>query len=182
MKLREDLARMIVHDMRSPLTGIIGYTRLLRDSVDGAEAREMLEEIDTQAQRLNAFANDLLMMARMEEGRLRANRQPDQAALGGLISNAIKFTPPGGHVTVRANRVDREVVLSVKDTGIGIPQPHLESIFQPFTQVSGGIARPSPGSGVKLALCRGLAELHGGRIAVHSEPGQGSRFDVFLPA
>ncbi|THF74824.1 hybrid sensor histidine kinase/response regulator [Cohnella fermenti] len=97
-----------------------------------------------------------------------------------LIGNAVKFTQQG-EVTVSA-RADGEMVhLTVADTGIGIEENKLETIFQSFEQVGTSVAREYGGAGLGLGIARKLAELHGGRIAVASVPGQGSAFTVSLP-
>ena len=98
-----------------------------------------------------------------------------------LISNAVKFTPPGGRAGIEAWTQGELVYFSVMDTGIGIATPDLRRIFEPFTQIDSSLSRQQEGTGLGLALVRKLAELHGGRIDVDSEPGQGSRFTVILP-
>src|SRR5690606_40475472 len=87
-----------------------------------------------------------------------------------LIDNAIKFTPRGGRVTVRAEGGDHEVVFSISDTGPGIPQEQLAHLFEPFWQAKR--ARRA-GAGLGLAIARGIVEAHGGWIRVESETGRG---------
>ena len=98
-----------------------------------------------------------------------------------LLSNAVKFTPEGGRVAVRAARADRPVEISVSDTGIGIAPEDQEAIFEEFRQVGTDYARKREGTGLGLALARRFVELHGGRIWVKSEVGQGSTFTFTLP-
>ena len=97
-----------------------------------------------------------------------------------LLSNAVKFTPPGGHVTLASARVDGEVQVAVVDTGPGIAAEDRERIFEEFQQTDVGVGQRE-GTGLGLPLSRRLVELHGGRIWVESEPGQGSRFVFSLP-
>jgi signal transduction histidine kinase len=97
-----------------------------------------------------------------------------------LLSNAVKFTPDGGRIDVRARVVDGAVEIAVRDTGIGIAADDLEHVFDEFRQVGQGTAR-SEGTGLGLALTKQFVELHGGRIWVASEPGQGSTFTCTLP-
>ncbi len=97
-----------------------------------------------------------------------------------LLSNAIKFTPEGGHVVVLAWHEAGRVLLCVADSGIGIAPEDQERIFEEFEQVDTGEQRRQ-GTGLGLALTRRLAELHGGRVWVESQPGAGSRFMVELP-
>jgi signal transduction histidine kinase len=98
-----------------------------------------------------------------------------------LISNALKFTPDGGRVTVRADPGPERIVFEVEDDGPGIPEAELERIFERFHQVDGSMSREQAGTGLGLALARELARLHGGDITVRSRPGAGSVFRVELP-
>jgi signal transduction histidine kinase len=96
-----------------------------------------------------------------------------------LSGNAVKFTTRG-RVTLRAASSTDRLVLTVEDTGPGIPRAQLEAIFEDFVQVEGSGAA-SQGSGLGLSIVKRLVALHGGRIEVDSEQGRGSRFDVSLP-
>jgi signal transduction histidine kinase len=97
-----------------------------------------------------------------------------------LLSNAVKFTPEGGSVVVASARADREVQVSVTDTGAGIAPEDHERIFAEFQQTDVGLSQRE-GTGLGLALSKRLVELHGGRIWVESELGHGSRFVFTLP-
>ncbi len=96
-----------------------------------------------------------------------------------LINNAIKFTPAGGKISVGAMIESNQLMLSVADTGIGIPQEHQSKIFERFHQVSE--AHKEVGTGIGLALVKELVALMGGEISVNSEVGKGSEFKVVLP-
>jgi signal transduction histidine kinase len=99
-----------------------------------------------------------------------------------LVGNAVKFTPPGGQVWVRADAADGMVRVEVGDTGPGIPPEEREKIFLPFHQVPTGKSGDKPeGTGLGLALAKKFVEMHGGRIWVESEIGKGSRFFFTLP-
>ena len=99
--------------------------------------------------------------------------------LSNFLSNAIKFTPQGGRVAVRSSRRGQDLVLSVTDSGIGIPDAERKRVFERFYQVDTGDYYE--GTGIGLAMCRELATLLGGRVWVESEPGVGSTFFVGLP-
>ena len=98
-----------------------------------------------------------------------------------LLSNAVKFTPQGGRVGVRAERVNGAVEVSVSDTGIGIAPEDQEAIFEEFRQVGTDYARKREGTGLGLTLARKFVELHGGRLGVKSHVGEGSTFTFSLP-
>jgi DNA-binding response OmpR family regulator len=104
---------------------------------------------------------------------------------GLLVANAVKFTPDGGHVTVEARLGDGEIVVAVRDTGIGFAPEDGDRIFDAFQQAAHSdnryITRPE-GTGLGLAIARRFVELHGGRIWATSEPGKGSEFAFTLPA
>jgi len=107
-----------------------------------------------------------------------------QQVLVNLLGNAVKYTE-AGEVALRCRvQIDRpgtEIVFTVHDTGVGLPQDQQEAIFEPFTQVDSFITRPQPGSGLGLAICRELVTLQGGRIGVQSEVDQGSTFWFTIP-
>jgi signal transduction histidine kinase len=102
-------------------------------------------------------------------------------ALGNLLGNAIKFSPPGATVWVTVEPRRDQVLVRVKDQGRGIPADKLETIFGRFEQVDSSDARDKGGSGLGLAICRSIIEQHGGRVWVHSTLGQGSTFSFTLP-
>ena len=103
-------------------------------------------------------------------------------ALTNLISNAIKYSPPGAAITMTATRVDDyEARLDVHDMGRGIPDDKLESIFERFQQVDASDSRAMGGTGLGLAICRSIVAQHGGRIWATSPPKQGATFHLTLP-
>ncbi|GAA6200380.1 PAS domain S-box protein [Aquicoccus sp. SU-CL01552] len=97
-----------------------------------------------------------------------------------LLSNAVRFSEPGGSVDVRVQRDGARVAVSVIDRGIGIPKKFLKSIFQPFTQADQSDARTTAGAGLGLAIARSIVEEHGGSIEVQSVEGQGAVFSFYL--
>jgi len=98
-----------------------------------------------------------------------------------LVSNALRHTPPGTNIWVRARGRDGGIALVVEDEGRGIPTELRDAIFEPFRQAPGSSSEHSPGVGVGLSLVRRFAELHGGRAWLEDRPGGGSSFHVFLP-
>ncbi len=99
-----------------------------------------------------------------------------------LLVNAVKYTPPGGSIEATLQSDERDAVLEVRDSGIGIPIDLLPRVFDRFVQGEGGAERSEGGLGIGLSLVRRLVELHGGSVGVASEgPGRGSTFSVRLP-
>ena len=101
--------------------------------------------------------------------------------LQNLLTNAIKFTPEGGSITVEAEATGNGVHVAVHDTGIGIPEKEWEWIFKPLHQLENSLVRQHAGIGIGLALAKNLVELHGGRIWVESTVGHGSTFHFTIP-
>jgi signal transduction histidine kinase len=99
-----------------------------------------------------------------------------------LVENAVKYSPEGGEVRVRVWCEDGEAHLTVADRGIGIPREDLPHVFDRFRRGTNVDDRRFAGMGLGLYICRGIAEQHGGRLWGSSEPGQGSTFQVVLPA
>ena len=132
------------------------------------------EKAATGGVRLSLEVADDIDVVRGDERRLRQ-------VVFNLLANAVKFTPPGGNVVVAAERVDRNVCISITDTGAGIATEDQERIFEEFQQTDAG-AGQREGTGLGLAVSKRLIELHGGRIWVESELGRGSRFSFTLPA
>jgi signal transduction histidine kinase len=98
-----------------------------------------------------------------------------------LMTNGIKFTEPGGSVTVTAALTRRWLTLAVADTGVGISQADIQRVFAPFEQVDGSLARRSDGVGLGLPITRSLMRLHGGDISLSSKEGEGTTVVVRFP-
>jgi PAS domain S-box-containing protein len=112
----------------------------------------------------------------------RADQAKVQQVLLNLLSNALKFTAPGGRVTVWAERAGANVVTHVRDNGIGVEADKLDAIFEPFIQVGRSLTSDHEGTGLGLAISRDLARGMRGDLTVVSEPGEGSTFSLVLPA
>jgi two-component system cell cycle sensor histidine kinase PleC len=112
---------------------------------------------------------------------VRADRRGIKQIVLNLLSNAIKFTPEGGRIAIRAQRQGDIVSVSIEDTGIGIPQSAMEKIGRPFEQVQSQFTKSHQGSGLGLAIAKALAEMHGGRLCIHSQQGVGTLVHVELP-
>jgi two-component system phosphate regulon sensor histidine kinase PhoR len=104
-----------------------------------------------------------------------------QEILQNLLDNALRYTMPGGHIRVRAVVEGSDIVLSVADSGIGIPKIEQDRIFERFYRADAARSRESGGTGLGLSIVKHLVEASGGRIKVESEVGHGSTFFVYLP-
>lgn len=128
---------------------------------------------------------NIRLMCSMEQGitGVRADKRRLTQILVNLLDNAVKFTPAGGTVGLEVSFDDRHehIQLVVWDTGVGIAEDDYPRLFQPFTQVEGGLSRKHGGVGLGLTLVRRLVDLHGGSVSLESVPGEGSRFTVSLP-
>jgi two-component system, OmpR family, phosphate regulon sensor histidine kinase PhoR len=104
-----------------------------------------------------------------------------QEVLQNLLDNAVQYTPSGGKIEIGATHADRLVVITVTDTGIGIPEAEQSRIFERFYRVDAARSREAGGTGLGLAIARHIVEAHGGRIWVESAVGEGSRFHFSIP-
>jgi len=102
--------------------------------------------------------------------------------LGNLVSNAVKYTPPGGRITITGGRRGREVELRVEDDGLGISEEDQRGLFQAFFRTTNPDALHEPDTGLELAIVASVAERHGGHVEVRSRLGEGTEFTVTLPA
>ena len=109
------------------------------------------------------------------------DRRRMEQVLRNLISNAIKYSPDGGTITVRGSQDCHQVLIGISDEGIGIPQQHLEKVFERFFRVDNQVTRQVSGAGLGLAVCRGIVGAHGGRIWAESALGVGTTIYFALP-
>jgi two-component system, sensor histidine kinase and response regulator len=227
-RAKSDFLANVSHEVRSPMNGILGMTKLALETELTREQRDYLDAVKGSAEGLLELINDLLDFSKIEAGKLEVDvepfdlgaliaetlrtfalraqekglelvhdvprrvptlvigdRQRVRQVLVNLVGNAIKFTPHG-EVVVAVREVARaehrsRLVISVADTGIGIPVEKRAVIFEAFTQADGSTTRLFGGSGLGLAISSGLVAIMGGTIEVTSELGGGSRFEVELP-
>lgn len=110
-----------------------------------------------------------------------ADRRALKQVIINLMSNAVKFTPEGGTITLAAHSDNKNITLTIADTGIGIPQRDIEKLGRPFEQVENQFTKSRGGSGLGLAISRSLVELHGGKLSILSSVGKGTTVKVTLP-
>ena len=221
-KLRGEFVSTVSHEFRTPLTGIQGFSEMMRDEdLTIAQMREYAGDINKDAQRLARLISDMLDLDRMESGlmtlianpvdlngivsdaaaqfRLRSASHPITLDLDhglpkltgdpdrlrqvvtNLLSNAIKYSPGGGAVELRTRREANQVMLTVRDHGIGIPNEHLETIFERYSRIESMATHTIQGTGLGLPIVRQIVQLYQGKVWATSEAGKGSVFHVQLP-
>lgn len=163
-----DVSRIITGKLRMEM-GAVDLVPLLKDAIDGVrpaiDAKGLT--IDTSWSRVPAIWGD--------GDRLRQ-------VLWNVLANAVKFTPEGGHISVRAGRIDGYVEIKVVDDGIGIPRDVLPFVFDRFRQADSSATRAHGGLGLGLAIVKQLVEMHGGSVNAASDgTGEGTEFTIRLP-
>jgi two-component system sensor histidine kinase HydH len=202
------LSAGLAHELRNPLASIRGSADLLARSSSNADpmVRELAGIISSEVERTNSLVTRFLDFARpleprraltdvtgvidkaAERAKVELIREyspslpllPIDAELMGqvflnLLSNAAQASPPGSPITVRTREVAEQAEISVIDHGCGIPPDTIETIFNPF------VTTKQDGVGLGLAIVAKIVDGHGGKMAVDSQPGKGSTFQVFLP-
>ncbi len=170
----------LINDLLDVSRVAFGKIRLERDAVDLAEMLGgIARTVGPEAERREVT---LRWHVERQPAGILADPQRIRQAVNNLLSNALKFTPPGGEVAVTLTHDDRIVTIAVRDTGEGIAPDVLGHIFEPFRQAPAGTTEGATGLGLGLAIVRELVELHGGSVRAESEGlGRGATFIVELP-
>jgi len=221
---RAEFLAMLTHDIKNPLTSLMGYTDYLLEDPgqrDATKREEVLPWIKSNAFTILSLVNNYLDLSRIEDKQLNLHKEPisvndllnriarqyagearhrqitlelqlqkkppwvegDHLALerifANLVYNALKFTPKQGKVTVSSAARHGEVVVTVADTGPGIPTEEIPILFGKYQRAAG--ARRKDGTGLGLFIVKTLVEAHHGRIEVESQLGSGTCFRIFLP-
>ena len=222
-ELRRQMTADIAHELRTPLSVILGYTEALSDG-KLLGSPEMYDAMHGEAKLLSHLIDDLRTLSLADAGELSLARQicapaallertaashatlalqkgidlsldvapelpairvdPERMAqvLGNLVTNALRFTPDGGLITITVTPKSKEVQIDIQDNGVGIPEEFLEKIFQGFFQVEDHMTRTYGGMGIGLNIARGILQLHEGRVWAESDgPDQGAKISVVLP-
>ena len=220
-KLRRQMTADIAHDLRTPLSIILGYTEALSDGKFQGTP-EIYEVMHKEAQHLSHLVEDLRTLSLADAGELKLVRRPvapqallestasahraqalqsqidlaveaapglplvevdpDRMAqvLGNLVSNALRYTPAQGQITLSAQANEHTVCLRVQDTGAGIAPADAPHIFDRFYRADKPRQRQEGESGLGLAIAKSIVEAHGGAISVESAPGAGAAFTITL--
>jgi CheY-like chemotaxis protein len=184
---REMMERQLAHMVRL-IDDLLDVSRINRNKMELRRSRVLLADVISSAVEIarpmiDAAGHELAVSLPPEPVYLDADLTRLAQVFGNLLTNSAKYTRPGGHIRLAAERRGRDVVVSVRDDGIGIPAASLRSIFDMFSQVDRSMERTAGGLGIGLALVKGLTEMHGGTVTAESAGvGQGSTFTVRLPA
>jgi signal transduction histidine kinase len=170
--------------------------QLIQDILDISKAEAGKLDLDDEAVDIGQLAASAFQLLKQRAGRenidlsgsipadlprLRGDGRRLRQVIVNLVSNAVKFTPAGGAVTVSAGLLpDGGIGIEVSDSGIGIPPAMIEAVFQPFVQLESQASRRHEGTGLGLPMCRTLVELHGGSIRLESSEA-GTRAIIALP-
>ena len=172
------LLQRLVEDLRVLSLAEAGQLPLEQEELDIGELVQGVVE----TARATAQEKQITLEAQVEQPLLvQGDAQRLRQVLNNLLSNALRYTPSGGRITVMARRVGQEAQVTVRDTGPGIPPEDLPHIFDRFWRGDRSRTRASGGSGLGLSIARQLVEAHGGRIWAESQPGQGASFHFTLP-
>jgi cell cycle sensor histidine kinase DivJ len=181
----------LVRDSGAHLLSVVN-TMLDMSKIEAGHYELMLEPFDIGASirsceamlGLQAKTKGVTLTSRIQRGldEIVADQRAIQQILINLVGNAVKFTDAGGAISIDASVRDGVLTLSVSDTGIGIPAERLESLGQPFVQIQSDYTRRFEGTGLGLALVKGLVALHGGDFAIASQPGEGTIITISIAA
>jgi PAS domain S-box-containing protein len=185
-KTRDMMDRQLSHMVRL-IDDLLDISRIGSNKMDLRRSRVLLADVvssavETARPAIEAAGQELTVSLPPEPVHLDADLTRLAQVLGNLLNNSAKYTERGGHIWLTATREGDEVVVAVRDTGIGIPAYALPTLFDLFSQVDRSIERTAGGLGIGLALVKGLVEMHGGTVEAESPgQGQGSTFTVRLP-
>ncbi|MBM2815095.1 MAG: hypothetical protein HW421_1857 [Ignavibacteria bacterium] len=226
-QLKTNILANMGHELRTPMIGILGFSKMLHDTKDEQEVLEIGQMIYQSSKRLMETLNLILDLSEIESGdyiikknevylceiaeasidkykddalqkgveiKLIAECNPEEYIIlsdsqalskifGNIIDNAVKFTNAGSiNILINLDKIRKNAIVEIRDTGIGIAEDIIESIFEPFRQGSEGLSRTHEGTGLGLTLTKKYVDLIGGEISVQSSFGKGTSFFIKLPA
>jgi signal transduction histidine kinase len=176
------------HHLLGLINSILDVARIESGRFDfAADAVDVVRLVQSAARLSDASAQaaEIVLLTEVPDAlpAIRADERRLRQALGHLLSNALKFTEPGGTVIIGAAQdPGGGLLLFVRDSGIGIAEQDLDRVFEPFTQLDGSLARRFQGAGLGLYVSRALVVGHGGELTLRSTPGEGTVAEIRLPA
>lgn len=176
----EEIIRMsaIVENLLTLSKADLGRVELQDEDV---HLRELLRDLFEDSEVLAEKKHIKVTLQKAEEVTVKGDKVRIRQLLLNLIDNAIKYTPENGNVSLELDKVNGMASVAVRDTGIGIPAEEIPKIFDRFYRVDKARSRAMGGSGLGLSIAKWIAEAHGGKIEVQSQPQKGSTFTVYLP-
>lgn len=146
------------------------------------DLRDLVEEVCRHAEILAEEKDISIVIAFLEQVKINGDEVRLRQMVWNILHNGIKYTQPGGELKVSLLEESGFALLSIQDTGIGIPEKDLPFIFDRFYRVDKARSKDEGGSGLGLSICRHIAEAHKGKIGVESKPGLGTRFKIHIPS
>jgi two-component system phosphate regulon sensor histidine kinase PhoR len=224
-QIRVDFVANVTHEIKTPLTAIIGYLDTIKDGAINniEETKRFIDIILKHAERLNRLVEDLLTISNIEmkETKLNFESVSLNAALTNVISlveakakfknitiqndvrenidqikadkdkltqifvnvldNAVKFTPESGNIVIKTDEAGAYTVVSISDTGIGVPKDEIQRLGERFYRVDRSRSRDLGGTGLGLSIVKHLMLAHEGRIEIESQLGRGTKVSLFFP-
>jgi two-component system phosphate regulon sensor histidine kinase PhoR len=224
-KIRVDFVANVTHEIRTPLTAIIGYLETIQAeaTTSNEDMKKFIAISLKQAGRLNRLVEDLLVISKIELGEIKCNfeevsiRDAFEGAiplieakagikkinihnnvqenllcvwadrdrltqiLVNILDNAVKFTPESGSVFIEAGQKDNYAVLTITDTGIGVPKEQVQRLGERFYRVDRSRSRDLGGTGLGLSIVKHLMLAHGGKMEIESQLGRGTKVSLYFP-
>jgi len=204
-KSREEFSANVSHELKTPLTSISGFAELMASGMASSsdDVKMFSGLIRKESSRLLSLIDDIIRLSRIEANTeqllpaadqkgirivcdgetafVRGNRTMLREVVYNLCENAVKYNKNEGSVHVCIHKTEDTVVLSVKDTGIGIPKEHHDRIFERFYRVDKSRSKETGGTGLGLSIVKHIVQAHGGSLTIDSEPGQGSCICAIFP-
>jgi two-component system, OmpR family, phosphate regulon sensor histidine kinase PhoR len=224
-RIRTDFVANVTHEIRTPLTAIIGYLETLQSgAIDNTDdAKRFVEIMHKQAQRLNRLVEDLMTISKIELGEVKfifedvylpdvigsvillleakaeikkmhinnlvpgkiphvkGDRDRLSQVFVNVLDNAVKFTPEGGSITIDAEEKAGGVVVTITDTGMGIPREEIQRLGERFYRVDKTRSRDLGGTGLGLSIVKHLMLAHGGKMEIESQLNRGTKVSLFFP-
>ena len=222
--MRKQFVADVSHELKTPITSILGYSETLLDNeVDEETNKKFLERISHEANRMSALVSDLLTLSRYDSTQIKAEKtsfdfgelvketyeslqfeiekknQESECYITGetpmvyadksgiqrviinILTNAIKYTPENGRISISVGTAYSDAYVKIRDTGIGIPEEDLQRIFERFYRVDKARTREMGGTGLGLSIAKEILNQNNGRIDIQSKVGEGTSVVIRIP-